>query len=79
MQSNSTFHIDDFDVVEGRSREKLSQASLLTKFVVTTMDPLITDALQTLTQYAHGLLRTESGLSLSYTCVSDHSNNQGYF
>ena len=71
--------IDGFDAVEGRSREKLSQTSLLTKFVVTTMDPLIIDALQILTHYAHGLLKTESRLSLSYTCVADHSNNRGYF
>ena len=81
LMSNSSLSciIDGFDAVEGRSREKLCQASLFTKFAVTTMDSLITYALQILTHYAHGLLRAESGLSLSYTCVTDHSNNQGYF
>ena len=81
LMSNSSLSriIDGFDAVEGRSREKLSQARLFTKFVVATMDFLITDALQILTHYAHGLLRAELGLSLSYTCVANHSNNQGYF
>ncbi|XP_078443052.1 protein FAR1-RELATED SEQUENCE 11-like [Wolffia australiana] len=57
--------IDGFDAVKTRSREKLSQASLSTKFVAATMDPLINDALQILTNYAQVLLKAESGISLS--------------
>ncbi|XP_078436358.1 protein FAR1-RELATED SEQUENCE 11-like [Wolffia australiana] len=71
--------IDGFDAVETRSRDKLSQASLSTKFSLASMDPLINDALHTLTNYAQVLLKAESGMSLSYTCVADASKDEGYF
>ncbi|XP_078446338.1 protein FAR1-RELATED SEQUENCE 11-like [Wolffia australiana] len=71
--------IDGFDVVEKRSREKLSQARLSTKFSPSSMDPLINDVLPSLKNYAQALLKTESGMSLSYTCVVDDSNGEGYF
>ncbi|XP_078430673.1 protein FAR1-RELATED SEQUENCE 5-like [Wolffia australiana] len=71
--------IDGFDAVETRSRDKLSQASLSTKFALASMDPLINDALHMMTNYAQVLLKAESGMSLSYTCVADASKDEGYF
>ena len=79
--SNSSLSriIDGFDVVERRSQDKSSVADLSTKFTAPTMDPLINEAMQILTNYAQGLLRDESGMSLSYTCVEDYSKGSGCF
>ncbi|XP_078430746.1 protein FAR1-RELATED SEQUENCE 5-like [Wolffia australiana] len=71
--------IDGFDAVKTRSRDKLSQASLSTKFAPASMDPLINDALHIMTNYAQVLLKAESGMSLSYTCVAHASKDEGYF
>ncbi|XP_078445037.1 protein FAR1-RELATED SEQUENCE 11-like [Wolffia australiana] len=81
LLSNSSLMriIDGFEAVETRSRDKLSQASLSTKFAPASIDPLINDALHTLTNYAQVLLKAESGMSLSYTCVVDASKDEGYF
>ncbi|XP_078438771.1 protein FAR1-RELATED SEQUENCE 11-like [Wolffia australiana] len=81
LLSNSSLMriIDGFEAVETRSRDKLSQASLSTKFAPASMDPLINDALHTLTNYAQVLLKAESGMSLSYTCLVDASKDEGYF
>ena len=60
--------IDGFERVEKNTVSKLILASLNDKMVTLSADPMIDDALQSLTAYAGSLLRTESSISLSYEC-----------
>lgn len=70
LMSNSNLCriIDGFENVEKKTAAKIIQATLDTKLSKATPDPMIEQALQSLTSYAGALLKAESVLSLSYLC-----------
>ena len=75
--SNSTLSriVDGFDNVDKSTAAKLVKASLNTKLVLSSNDPIIKNVLPLLTAFAGALVKEESTLSLSYTCIQSESGN----
>ena len=69
--SNSSLSriIEGFESVEKSIAARQLQAVLSTKLSLSTDDPIIQDALKSLTAYAGKILMLECALSLSYTCI----------
>ena len=69
-----------FESFETRAASRMVKASLSTKLLTLSADPMIEGALKALTDYAGTLLKEESTLSLSYVCneVNDQ-NDQNTF
>lgn len=81
LMSNSSLNriVDGFDCVEKANAAKMLKASLNTKLACITSDPIINDALKSVTAFAGHILKEECSLSLSYTCIKSHANPISYF
>jgi len=71
LMSNSSLKriLDGFESVDKSTANRLLQAVIETKLPALTSDPIIDEALKTLTSYAGDLLREQYVLSLQYVCV----------
>ena len=75
--SSLTRIIDGFVAVDKSTASKIPQASLDTKLLAYTADPIVEAELQSLTSYAAKLLKQESSTSLSYICLSSSPDPEG--
>ena len=71
LMSNSSLKriIDGFESVDKSTANRQLQALIETKLPALTSDPIIDDALKTLTSYAGDILREQYVFSLQYICV----------
>jgi len=65
-----------FESFESRAALRMVKASLSTKLLTISADPMIDGALRALTDYAGTLLKEESTLSLSYICHEVADQNE---
>ena len=81
LMSNSSLNriVDGFDCVEKANAAKILQASLNTKLACITSDPIVNDALKSLTAFAGNILKEECTLSLSYTCIKSQADPGVFF
>ena len=79
LLSNSSLAriIEGFVAVDKSTAIKILQASLDTKLLAYTSDPIVEDAMGSLTSYAAKLLKQESSASLSYICLSSSPDPEG--
>lgn len=71
LMSNSSLNriIDGFESVDKSAATRQMLAAISTKLPALTSDPIIDEALQTLTSYAGDLLREQYSLALKYVCL----------
>jgi len=74
--STLTHLLMGFESFESRAALRMVKASLSTKLLTLSADPMIDGALRALTDYAGTLLKEESTLSLSYICHEVADQNE---